>query len=122
MRQLISNILIWVGMPAILAGLFIPLFTGPQESLYKYIFAVGAGLNLAGRLMVEYTGRNVRVKRLLRIEVWAALFFGVAAYFMFTDPNPRSWIAFVLAGGAILAYTSLMIPRAQRKEGKEGQK
>lgn len=103
-------------MLLILAGIFIPFITGPQDAVYKYIFGGGAALNLIGRIMTVYEGRNIRVKRLLRIETWAALFFAVAVYFMFTDPDPRNWIVFVLAGGVLMAYTSFMIPRLQRKE------
>ena len=110
--------LTWIGMLLVLAGIFIPFITGPHHDLYKYIFASGAALNIVGRLFSTYTGRNFRVKRLLRIEVWASLFFCVAAYFMFADPDPRNWIVFVLAGGVLLAYTSITIPRAQRSNDK----
>ena len=116
MRKKISQILIWTGMVLILAGLVIPLFTGPLDILYKYIFSTGAGINIVGRLLVQYHGHSMRVRRLVRLETWSSLFFGVSVYFMFTDPNPRTWIVFVLAGGAILTYTSIMIPYAQRKE------
>lgn len=117
-KERLSNILIWVGMFVILAGLVIPFFTGPHEALYKYIFGLGALLNFVGRLLSHYTGNNIRVKRLMRIETWSGLFFCVATYFMFTDPDPRNWIVFVLAGGALLAYTSIMIPWVQRKAQK----
>lgn len=103
-------------MVLVLIGIFIPFFTGPVNPIYKYVFATGALLNLAGRLFTSYQGPNIRLKRLLRIEVWSALFFCVAVYFMFADPDPRNWIVFVLAGGALLAYTSIMIPRTQRRD------
>lgn len=116
MKNTVITVVIWVGMALILIGIFIPLATGPHDNLYKYVFGAGAVLNLVGRLMVRYDGKNMRVKRLLRIEVWASLFFCVSVYFMFTDSDPRNWIVFVLAGGALLAYTSLMIPIAQKKK------
>lgn len=106
----------WTGMVLILVGVMLPLFQGPTGMLYRYIFAVGAGLNLAGRLFQPYNGPILRVKRLVRIEFWGSLFFCVGAYFMFDDPNPRNWIVFILAGGAIMAYSSIMIPIAQRKK------
>lgn len=115
MKQQIPAAMSWAGMLLILAGLIIPFFTGPQEPVYKYIYGAGAVLNLAGRVFTRYDGRDIRLKRLLRIEVWAALFFCAALYFMFTDPNPRSWIALVLAAGVLMAYTSFMIQRVQRK-------
>lgn len=114
-KDKILDIMIWGGMLLIVAGICIPFFTGPHETVYKYIFSAGSALNLIGRLFTTYHGDNIRVKRLFRIEVWASLFFCVAAFFMFYDQDPRNWIVFVLAGGALLAYTSIMIPRAQRK-------
>lgn len=116
MKEKIFSLLTWAGMLLILVGIFMPFVTGPRETVYKYVFGTGAVLNLAGRVFTKYTGGNFRVKRLLRIEVWASLFFCVATYFMFADPDPRNWIVFVLAGGALMAYTSIMIPRAQRKD------
>ena len=116
MKDKILDTMTWGGMLLIVAGICIPFFTGPQETLYKYIFSAGAALNLIGRLFTQYSGKNIRVKRLFRIEIWASLFFCVGAFFMFYDPDPRNWIVFVLAGGALLAYTSIMIPRAQRKD------
>lgn len=122
MLSRIATILTWCGMLLVLAGIFIPVFTGPHNDWFKYIFGAGAILNLVGRLLSRYDGDNIRVKRLLRIETWAALFFGAATYFMFTDPDPRSWIVFVLAGGAIMVYTSIMIPRTQRRDSVSNHK
>lgn len=116
--RLLATLATWIGLALILIGVFIPLATGPHASLYKYIFAVGAALNLVGRLFNGYEGSNVRLKRLLRIEIWAGLFFCVAAFFMFTSLDPKDWITFVLAGGAIMVYTSIMIPYIQRKDNK----
>lgn len=118
MKDKITAILTWGGMLLILAGIFVPFFTGPHEEIYKYIYGAGAVMNLVGRLFTTYQGRNLRVKRLMRIEVWASLFFCVAVYFMFADPDPRNWIVFVLAGGVLMAYTSFMIPRVQRRDGE----
>lgn len=119
MRTTISEILKWTGMLLILAGMVIPLFTGPQHLVYKCIFSAGALFNFVGRLMTDTEYKDMRVKRLLRLETWSGLFFGVAAYFMFTDPNPKNWIVFVLAGAAILTYTSIMIPLARKKATKK---
>lgn len=113
-KDTITTIITWVGMILILAGAALPLFTGPTGDLFKYLFSAGAVLNLAGRAFTTYTGNILRVKRLLRIEMWGSLFFCAAAYFMFTDPDPKSWIVFILAGGAIMAYSSIMIPIVQR--------
>lgn len=108
--------MIWTGMVAIVIALAMPLFTGPQDAVYKWVFAAGAALNLIGRLFTPYTGNNDRVRRLIRIELWASIFFAVAVYFMFYGTEPREWIVFILAGGAIMVYTSIMIPLAQRQK------
>lgn len=118
MRDKIFSACMWTGMILILVGIFIPFFTGPHETYYKYIFAAGAAINLIGRIFTRYNGKNIRVKRLLRIETWASLFFCVSVYFMFADPDPRNWIVFVLAGGALMAYTSLMLPKVQKSDSR----
>ena len=62
----------------------------------------------------------MRVRRLSRIESWSAIFFCVAAFFVFYDQTSlRDWLAFTLAGGCIQAYTSIMIPRALSKGDKK---
>ena len=74
MKQIFPTILIWTGMVAIVIGLIMPLFTGPQDAIFRWVFGFGAVLNLVGRLFSPYTGTHLRVKRLGRIELWAALF------------------------------------------------
>lgn len=111
-----------LGLLAIVAGTMIPLFFGEVENysqlpqFYKFIFGTGAIMLLIARLMNRYTGCVVRVKRLFRIETWSALFFCVATFFLFYEPNSsRDWLAFTLAGGALQIFTSIMIPRTLRK-------
>lgn len=75
----------------------------------------GAVLSLIGRIMTPYRGHNMRVKRLHRIEIWSSVFFCAATFFMFYQTaGARDWLAFTLAGGAVLVYTSIMIPRAEK--------
>ena len=110
-----------VGMLLIVAGILIPLFTMSVENpLFRYIYAAGALLTLIGRAFSPYKGANLRLKRLVRIEAWASIFFCVGAFFLFYPPhNPvRDTLAFTLAGGAIQIYTSIMIPRVQKNNGK----
>lgn len=106
----------------IVAGTFMPIFNYLQGSVYRYVYTAGAALLLIGRLFSPYTGKVMRIKRLTRIEAWSAIFFCVAAFFMFYEPRAaRDWLAFTLAGGAIQVYTSIMIPRtmARALSGKE---
>lgn len=104
------------GLLLIMIGTVIPLID-PWGTWFRYIYAAGAVMALAGRLFNPYQGDNVRVKRLMRIESWGAIFFCTAVFFMFyQDASSRDWLAFTLAGGALQIYTSIMIPRAQKKK------
>lgn len=82
-------------------------------------YSVGAALLLAGRLMTKAPeGASIRLRRLLRMEVWAALVFVAGAVFLWMPIQPgagagNDWLAFTLAGGVLTAYSSLMIPRTK---------
>lgn len=104
--------LITIGMLLIVAGIIIPLFNGVDGWLYKILYSAGALLLIIGRIFTPYEGKNMRLRRLYRIEAWSAVFFCVAAFFLFYPPgnNMRDVLAFTLAGGAIQIYTSIMIP------------
>lgn len=117
MKQNLSLILVILGMLAIAAGIVMPLFTHDISSdWFRYIYSAGALLLLTGRLISPYEGKDLRLKRLYRIEAWAALFFCVAAFMLFYNPySIRDGLAFTLAGGLIQCYTSIMIPIAARK-------
>lgn len=115
-------IAITLGLLLIVAGTFMPVFNFLQGTAYRYVYAAGAAILLIARLFTPYTGRVTRVRRLSRIEAWSAVFFCVAAFFMFYEPRvARDWLAFTLAGGVIQIYTSIMIPRTMRRalDGKE---
>lgn len=120
-----SKIISWaitIGMVLIAVGVLMPLL-GYSIEVYRWIFSAGALIALVGRLMNRYDGESLRVKRLYRIEVWSSIFFCVAAFFMFYPYGAgRDWFAFILAGGMILVYTSIMIPRTIAKERKQAKK
>lgn len=84
---------------------------------WKYLFAAGALLFLAGKLLSPYRGEHPRIRRLYRIESWSAIFFCVAAFFLFYNGSVSrdSW-AFTLAGGVLLVFTTIAIPRTVRRE------
>ena len=112
-------LMITISMLLIVAGTVLPLFN-TSGILFKYIYATGALLLLIGRLLTPYTGDDLRVKRLYRIETWSAIFFCVAVFFMFYEGAGRTdWLAFTLAGGIIQIYTSIMIPRAIAKAAQK---
>jgi hypothetical protein len=121
-------ILSTLGMIALVVGTMMPILHGnttPYQLMsptFKYIFSAGAVLLFVSRMFSPYTGSVARVRRLYRIETWSAIFFLVAGFFLFYEPETtRDWLAFTLAGGAIQIYTSIMIPRAIKKALKEQQ-
>lgn len=116
------NVLTIVGLLLIAAGTLIPILSGhdiiyrDMPPTFKYVFSAGALVLLLSRLFNTYKGKVIRLKRLRRIEVWSALFFCVAAFFLFYEKDTtRNWLAFTLAGAAIQVYASFMIPRTIRK-------
>lgn len=123
-----------VGMLLIGAAILIPIATfylehrHPMTPLFKYLFAAGAVLVLVGRAFNQYKGSDMRLKRLVRIEAWSAVFFCAAAVFMFYPPSPymlgnmRSVLAFTLAGAVIQIYTSIMIPYVSKKSEQKKEK
>lgn len=117
-----KTIFLWfiiIGMLLIAGGTVMPLLMQDGSDLFKYVYGAGATMLLIGRIFTSYTGDNVRLKRLYRIESWSAIFFCVAVFFMFYEgAGARDWLAFTLAGGAIQIYTSIMIPRTIAKDNK----
>lgn len=123
-----------VGLLGIAAGTLLPILNvqlGPGAvSWWKYVYAGGALCFLIGKLLSPYTGSHPRVKRLFRIEAWSAIFFCVAAFFLFYNGSVTrdSW-AFTLAGAVLLVFTTIAIPktvnrqlRKQKEQQKEQQK
>lgn len=120
MNQNNSNILtciVTVGMVLIVIGVLMPVL-GYPILVSRWIFCSGAALNLIGRVLVRYKGENIRIKRLFRLEFWSAVFFCVSGFFQFYSPAMSDWLAFTLTGGAILVYTSIMIPKLSKKSGE----
>ncbi len=116
-------ILATVGLLTIAVGTLLPIFAvkfGPQAvGWWKYVYAAGALCFLVGKIFSPYTGTHPRIKRLYRIESWSAVFFCVAAFFLFwSNDSMRDVWAFTLAGGALLIFTTIAIPRVIKKELK----
>lgn len=104
-----------IAMLLIMTGTILPVFRLGSQA-FRYIYAAGALLLIICRIFTPYTGEILRLRRLYRIESWSALFFCVAAFFLFYNPTTaRDWLAFTLAGGAIQIYTSIMIPIIVRR-------
>lgn len=114
-----------VGLLAIAIATLLPILNvtvapGTAGSWWKYLYAGGAACFLLGKLLSPYTGIHPRIKRLYRIESWSGVFFCAAAFFLFYNGNVSrdSW-AFTLAGGVLLVFTTIAIPRVANKELKK---
>lgn len=108
-RSTWSNILSSVGLLAIMVAAAMPLLKAGTDTA-KYIYAAGAILLFAGKIIMPMVKEPLRLRRLMRMEIWTAIIFIVGAAFMFFLPG-KDWIAFTLAGGVLTLYTSIMIPR-----------
>ncbi|MDE7386334.1 MAG: hypothetical protein K2N28_04270 [Muribaculaceae bacterium] len=109
--------LVTVGLLAIVAATLIPIINnGFDHPWFRYLYAAGAAMVLIGRLFTPYTGKHPRMKRLGRLESWSGIFFCVAAFFMFYEPQSnRDWLSFTLAGGAIQVLVTLISARVAGK-------
>ncbi len=114
----IWSVIVNSGLLLVAVGTLLPMF-GTGQSVYRWIYGAGALISLLGRFGTQYGGPELRLRRLSRIEMWASVFFCVAAFFMFyPGAGGRDWLAFTIAGGAILIYTSIMIPRESASRSK----
>ena len=117
-RQQTLNAISNIGFLMIAVAMVIPLVSGPlsEATWYSYLYAAGAVILLVSQLLSPYKGKDIRLKRLYRIQGWSAIFFCVAAFFLFwPGAAMRDWVAFTLAGAAIRCYTSIAIPNRQRR-------
>ena len=113
--DLVMNLVANIGLILIVVGAAMPLFHGPTH-IAQYVYVAGAALTLIGRLFVPYRGDNIRVRRLFSMQIFAALAFVVAAFFMFYDQSsPNDWIAFTSVGALLQIYASFMIQHIEKK-------
>lgn len=109
-----------IGLFVILVAAALPFFHLPRE-VSAWTYAVGSVTLLAGRFLNPAPkGADIRLRRLFRMEIWAALVFVAGAVFLFLPVKPgagagNDWLAFTIAGGVLTVYTSIMIPREQRR-------
>lgn len=70
--------------------------------------------------VLPYRGDDLRLRRLLRMQSWSALFFVAAAVFLFVPGTaPRDWLALTMAGAAVQVIASIMIPRRMQQINKK---
>lgn len=115
-RKTLVTLLSMGGLILIMAAVALPVLHVGREYI-TWVYAVGAASLLIGRLITPVpAGASLKLRRLLRMEVWTALVFVAGAVFLFLPITPgngagNDWIAFTLAGGVLTIYTSIMIPR-----------
>ncbi|MDE5728062.1 MAG: hypothetical protein K2H83_08610 [Duncaniella sp.] len=118
-RKNLSAILPIAGLLAIMTASALPLLR-MGHGWFGWLYAAGALLVLVGRLLNRVPKDcPLRLKRLLRMEVWTALVFAAGAVFTFlNDRGGNDWLAFTMAGGVLTVYTSIMIPRLRSSAPK----
>lgn len=102
----------------IAAAMVVPLVEGPYYTgqWYKYLYAAGAVIMFVCSLLSPYRGKDLKLRRLYRIQSWGAIMFCAATFFLFwPEGTMRDWIAFTLAGAVIRAYSNFAIVARQRK-------
>lgn len=118
-----SAILSPVALLLVLASTAAPFFLSSYaavQKIYPYIYSAGGLLLLVCRLFDGRSSTDMRLKRLYRLDVWVAIIFCVAAFFLFYNPGQlRDWIAFTLAGAVVQIYTSLAIPARENKVARK---
>lgn len=115
-RNNISALLSMVGLIVILSAAALPFFHLGRQ-LTAWVYGAGAVMLLIGKFMSPVPANApIRLRRLLRMEIWTALIFVAGAVFLFLpQAGGNDWIAFTLAGGLLTVYTSIMIPRESKK-------
>ena len=122
------------GLLLLAVGLVAPftsLENGTLIAVFKWIYAAGALVYLVARICGGYDpADSLRVRRLRRLEVWAGIAFGIAAFFWFyntahfsntilTLPLMRDTVIFTLVGALIQIIASWMIVSIKKKEMKK---
>ncbi|MBR5086838.1 MAG: hypothetical protein IKX31_07515 [Muribaculaceae bacterium] len=113
----IITLLLCVGMLVLLTTAFLPII-GIKWQWLRYTYAAGAVLTLIAQLLTKSPSKELRVKRLSHMNVWAAILYCVSAGCLFTNSQDmqNSWVAFLLAGAVLQIYATLMISKLTEKK------
>ena len=117
-RTLIANVLILIGLLAMLLMAALPLLNINLEWM-RWAFATGALLVLAGRIAGVYQGPSLRIKRLHRILISSGILYCASALMMFISRGTNDWIGFLLAGLVVQIYATWMIDHENKKTGRQ---
>lgn len=103
-----------VGLVAVAVATLMPLFAGrfDLQGPMRWIYGAGALWMLLARLFSPYRGKDMRMRRMVRMQAWSALFFVAATAMLFIPGTaPRDWLALTMAGAAVQVIASIMIGR-----------
>ncbi len=108
-----------LGLLIFMTALILTRWT-PVE-VYRWVAACGAVVVLVARIFTRYSGPDLRLRRLVRIQFWSGLFFVAAAAMLFIPgATLRDFIALTLAAAVIQIITSIAIPARRKKLAKNG--
>ena len=86
--------------------------------LPAYIFAAGSLGMFLTRLFRRYNGRNLRLRRLYRQELFSSFIFIGAAVLMFWRGG-IDWVVLFIIATVLQVYTAILIPREEAKEKQQ---
>ena len=113
----ISNIMLVIGLLIMAVMALLPLLN-INHMWMRWAFAAGALIVLVGRIIGNYKGPSLRIKRLHRILISSGILYCASALMMFVSQGTNDWIAFLLAGLVMQMYASWMIEREEKKTEK----
>ena len=121
-KQKKSNILLSLGMLILLAMAIMPL-VGIMYPWIKYVYAFGAVLTLIARIIDKYTGKNLTLRRLYRIQMVSSVLYCASAAVLCISMgdyvSEKDWLAFLTAGAVMQIYSSFRIQKEEQKEAKD---
>ena len=107
-----------IGLIIVMAAMVLP-FLSVSFLITRWIYVAGAAIYLVARILMagDYSGLPLRQRRLHRLEIWSAIFFVAAAVLMFLrNVGHTDWVAFTLAGAALVVYANIMLARAPKSD------
>lgn len=118
-----ANVVAPIGLLGVFAATAAPFFLAGEDwarQAYPFVYAAGAFVLLAARLMCLYPTDDMKLRRLYRLEKWSPVIFLVAVALLFYNPSTlRDWLTFTLAGAALQVYTGFAIPARQAKIARD---
>lgn len=108
----------WILVVALLVMMVmaaLPLFNVMGEWV-RWAFAASAGVTLLVRLVQRHGDCNLRIKRLHRMNIIAAVMFCASAGVTFYHQGSSDWIALLMAGAVLQIYATAMIDRLTKQQ------